>query len=52
MAELTDDEVLALYNAGNEVAQRGGRSSECPHPVGSYERERWMLGFEDGGGDE
>lgn len=47
---LTDEQIFEAYDHGNEVAKRGGRAAECPYAIGSELRERWTLGYDDGGG--
>lgn len=49
---MSNEEMEAIYDEGHATAERGGKSAECPYAMGTEQRARWMLGFDDGGGDE
>lgn len=40
------------YEEGWEAAQAGKMAADCPYSYDSPQGEQWMLGYQNGGGDE
>lgn len=38
------------YTEGFDAAHSGKSAAQCPYPYNSILGERWMLGYQDGGG--